>query len=121
MSDRSNDLEAEGIPTLEDNPPGMDDAYNQVEGMMPPRDEPVAVDEFGITPEEGRKQEPLAERVLREEPDIVQGDGDLVGRLVENDRGIVDVDMEETSVARETEDDDGLSAEEAAMHITDRP
>lgn len=120
MSDPS-DIEAEGIPPIDDAPPGLHDQYNQVEGMMPPRDEPVGAEEFGITPEEERQQEPLAERVLREEPDVVPGDGDTVGRLVEADHGVVDFDEEETSVARETEDDDALSAEEAAMHITDRP
>lgn len=120
MSDPS-DIEAEGIPPLDDAPPGLDDEYNQIEGMMPPREEPVGADEFGITPEEERQQEPLAERALREEPDVAAGDRDTVGRLIEADRGVVDVDEEETAVARETEDDDALSAEEAAMHITDRP
>lgn len=121
MSDPS-DLEAEGIPPIDDAPPGLHDEYNQIEGMMPPRDEPVGAREFGITPQEERQQEPLAQRVLREEPDVLPRMGDEpVGRLVEPDQGMVDYDVEEESVAFETADADGLTAEEAAMHITDRP
>lgn len=115
------DLEAEGIPAIEDQPPGLEDDYNQVEGMMPPRDHPVAAEDFGITPEEERMQEPLAERVLREEPDVMDGLDDSVGRLVEPDQGVAGLDDEATSIASDSADTDGLSAEEAAMHVTDTP
>ncbi|MDQ3757559.1 MAG: DUF5709 domain-containing protein [Actinomycetota bacterium] len=117
------DLEAEGIPAIDDAPPGLEDDYNQFEGMMPPGDEPVGVEEFGITAEEERMQEPLADRVLREEPDVPSGyEGDaLLGRLVEPDQGVAGRDRERDSVAGLVDDGDGLSAEEAAMHITDVP
>lgn len=115
------DLEAEGLPAIEDQPPGLEDDYNQVEGMMPPRDHPVGAEEFGITPEEERMQEPLAERVLREEPEFVPGDDGAVGRLVEPDQGVAGLDDEATSIAFDSADTDGLSAEEAAMHVTDTP
>jgi hypothetical protein len=46
---------------------------------------------------------------------------ELAGRLVEPDQGIAGRDKERDPVASETTDDDGLSAEEAAMHVTDRP
>lgn len=115
------DLEAEGLPAIEDQPPGLEDDYNQVEGMMPPRDYPVAAEDYGITGEEGRTQEPLAERVLREEPDVMDGLDDSVGRLVEPDQGVAGLDDEATSIASDSADTDGLSAEEAAMHVTDAP
>jgi hypothetical protein len=120
MSDPS-DLEAEGIPPIDDAPPGLEDQYNQIEGMMPPGDQPMGATEFGVTAEEERQQEPLAERVRREEPEVSVGTGDVLGRLVEPDQGMVDYDDEESSVASESDDADGLSAEEAAMHITDTP
>ena len=115
------DLEAEGLPAIEDQPPGLEDDYNQVEGMMPPRDYPVAAEDFGITAEEERMQEPLAERVLREEPDVMDGLDDSVGRLIEPDQGVAGLDDEATSIASDSADTDGLSAEEAAMHVTDTP
>ena len=115
------DLEAEGLPAIEDQPPGLEDDYNQVEGMMPPRDHPVAAEDFGVTAEEERMQEPLAERVLREEPDIMDGLDDSVGRLVEPDQGVAGLDDEATSIASDSADTDGMSAEEAAMHVTDTP
>lgn len=116
------DLESEGIPDIETPPPGLEDDYNQIEGMIPPGDEPLGVEEFGITPEEERMQEPLADRVLREEPDVLPRGGDeLLGRLIEPDQGVAGLDRERDPVAGLTDDDDGLSAEEAAMHITDLP
>ena len=105
------DLESEGIPAL-------DDAANADEGIMSPRDYPVAVDEYGVTAAEQRTPESLEARIAREEPDVVVGDEDRVGRLVAPDAG-GGPDEEPTEVARETEDDLGESAEEAAMHVTD--
>lgn len=123
MSINDDDLEAQGIPAIEDPPPGLEDDYNQVEGMMAPRDHAVGATEFGITPQEERLQEPLAERVLREEPDIMTGDleYDSVGRLVAPDQGVAGLDDERDAIAAVTGDDDGMSAEEAAMHVTDLP
>ncbi len=123
MHDDDLDLEAEGIPAIEDPPPGLEDGYNQYEGMMPPRDYPVGAEEFGITAEEERLQEPLAERVLREEPDVMVDDvdDDSVGRLVEPDQGVAGLDHERDAIASVAGDSDGLTAEEAAMHITDLP
>jgi hypothetical protein len=117
------DLEAEGIPPIEEQPPGIE-GQNEVEGMIPPGDRPKAVEDWGTTSREERLDEPLAERVLREQPERESGGagaGQPVGRLVQPDGGMVDLDREPTEVAMETEDDGGLSAEEAAMHITDSP
>lgn len=122
MSNDDLDLEAEGIPNIEDAPPGLEDDYNQYEGMMPPRDHPVGAEEFGVTSEEERLQEPLADRVLREEPEVTADTGDdPIGRLVEPDQGVAGLDSERDAIASESYDSDALSAEEAAMHITDLP
>ena len=117
-------MDAEGIPDLET-------PVNQDEGLIPPRDHPQAVDEFGTTAAEERATEPLADRVLREEPDFDEGavaqaaDDAIGGQLV--DAGSSDVegfDDEKDAVASVVgsgDDDVALSAEEAAMHITDSP
>jgi hypothetical protein len=118
------DMDAEGIPDLET-------PINQDEGLIPPRDHPQGVEEFGITAAEERGDEPLADRVLREEPDFDEGDvaraadDAIEGQLV--DAGSADVeglDDEKDVVATEVSGDDeriAPSAEEAAMHITDSP
>lgn len=60
--DNPADLDSEGIPVLEE-------PVNEDEGMMPPRDYPVAADDYGVTAADQEVDEPLAQRVLREEPD----------------------------------------------------
>jgi hypothetical protein len=123
-SDQSREMDAEGIPDLE--PP-----INQDEGMIPPRDYPQGATEFGVTAAEERAYESVADRTLREEPDfeessVAQAADDAIGiggRLLEPGSEDVDVlDEEKDSVATlVTEDEGALSAEEAAMHITDSP
>ena len=116
-------MDAEGIPDLET-------PVNQDEGLIPPRDHPQAVEEFGITAAEERADEPLADRVLREEPDFDEGaigqaaDDAIRGQLT--DAGSADVEVfddEKDAVASVVggDEDVALSAEEAAMHITDSP
>jgi hypothetical protein len=110
------DMEAEGLPDTEDQPPGID-IENAVEGMIPPRDHPVGADQWGTTAAEEARGEPLADRVRREQPDVARADQRPVGRLVAPDAG-TGRDDEGTEVAEEERDDTlGLSAEEAAMHI----
>lgn len=122
--DQGDAMDAEGIPDIE--PP-----INQDEGQIPPRDYPQAVDEFGTTAVEERLEEPLSLRVLREEPepDIDEilaadlDDDDLVGgRLIAPGGEDVDaVDTEKDEVAMLVPDEGAMTAEEAAMHITDAP
>ena len=121
MSDYA-DFEANGTLPTEDNPPGIS-GDNDFEGEIPPGDEAKGAEEWGITAREERLDEPMADRVRREEPDRPGGGADdvPVGRLVQPDSGMVDADREATEVAMETTDDGALSAEEAAMHITDSP
>lgn len=64
------DWDAEGIPDLEEQPPGID-AETAEEGSFPPRDHPLAVDDWGTTAREEQLGESLAQRAAREEPDIV--------------------------------------------------
>jgi hypothetical protein len=64
------DWDAEGATPVEDLPPGID-AESAVEGAFPPRDQPLGSEEWGTTAREQLVGEPLAERVKREEPDIV--------------------------------------------------
>ena len=117
------DMDAEGIPDLET-------PINEDEGLIPPRDYPQGVEEYGITAAEQRVDEPLADRVLREEPDFDEStvaqaaDEAIGGRLLEAGSEDVDaIDDEKDSVATLVGDDgeSALSAEESAMHITDSP
>ena len=127
--DNSAHLDSEGIPDLET-------PVNQDEGIIPPGDRPIAADEFGVTAREELADEPLAERVTREEPDVSLDDIDLrdaertydeieggTGRIVEPGSEDVDqIDDEKDAIGRLVGNDEGaLSAEEAALHITDNP
>ena len=121
-NEHARELDEEGIPDLET-------PINEDEGMIPPRDHPQGVEEFGITAAEERMDEPIADRVLREEPDfdestVAQAADDAIGgRLLEPGSEDVDVlDEEKDSIATlVTDGEEGLTAEEAAMHITDSP
>lgn len=128
-------MEAEGVPD-----PGFaaenEDITGQGGGTMPPpRDTPVAADDFGTTEDELRTGEGLDGRLSREEPDVLasagspadetptadtpfaEGSGQGIGRLVDPDEG-VRTDTEKDLVADDVGTDlGGYSAEEAAMHL----
>jgi hypothetical protein len=109
-------LEAEGVPDLLDTV-----TSDQAEGIMPPRDYPQGALEHGTTAAEERRGETLAQRVAREEPDVLRAElDDEAGRLVEPDAGGAP-DNEAAAVAELSGDGDALSAEESAMHITEEP
>jgi hypothetical protein len=113
------DLEAEGLPAVEDPPAGVEDV---LEGIVAPRERPVAAGGRGVTAAEQRVEEPLADRALRETPDAEPGAEDPTARLVQPDQGVADLDVEPTEVAEEaTGDSAALAAEEAAVHPTDSP
>lgn len=91
----------------------------------PPRDAPLAVDEFGTTAAEMHDGEPLDGRIAREEPDVLsladvnadESSGQGVGRIVESDEG-AGSDTEAEMVAADVGTDLGdYSPEEAAMHV----
>src|SRR4051794_3515712 len=122
-SDDDNGLEAEGVPDLFESPPGQD-IDTDSEGMMAPGDAPNAAVDYGTTSREERTDEPLSQRVRREEPEV--GVGDLAAgdeepeapRLVAEDTDIDLQDLEDDAVAAESDDGSALTAEEAAMHVT---
>jgi hypothetical protein len=106
-----NELESEGIPDL-------DDAVNEDEGMIPPRDHPQAVEDHGVTVDEQRRGPLLEDWVRREERERAGAGArpDEAGRIVEPDEGAAS-DAEPEAIAVETDAAD-LSAEEAAMRVT---
>jgi hypothetical protein len=108
--DTNDDLEEEGIPEVEELPPGMEDTGGDYESLAAPRDRPIAALDYGITEEEQRRGEPLHVRHRRELPDRVKADPEVVPRVVEDE-----ADGDE--FADLTDDDSALSAEEAAMHF----
>lgn len=127
--DNSQHLDREGIPDLET-------PINQDEGLVAPGDQPIAADEFGVTAREDRAEEPLADRVTREVPDVSPADIDLRdaersyteieaggGRLLDpGDEDVDLVDDEKDAIGSLLGEDEGaLSAEEAALHVTDNP
>jgi hypothetical protein len=66
-----------------------------------PPDEPMAVDDYGTTPQEQRVPEPIDERVEREQPETeTAGEPDRVGQLVDPDEGDLR-DTERDAVADE--------------------
>src|SRR4051812_6105105 len=114
-------MEEEGVPETD-----------QTYAFEPPRDAPIAADEFGTTATEMHDGEPLDGRIAREEPDVIdlvgaeadesdtshgEGAGQGVGRLVESDEG-ARTDSEAEMVAADVGTDlGGYSAEESAMHL----
>ena len=131
------EFEAEGIPEPGDarTPEDLAGDPGSAYGMEPPHDVPVAADEFGTTAEEMHDGEALAQRLDREEPDVLaavdlpadesptadtpfaEGAGQGVGRLVEPDEG-ARTDSEPDLVASDQGTDlGGYTAEESAMHL----
>lgn len=110
-------MDAEGLPEVEDRPPGIDVELEQ-EGMMPPRDHPLAVGDdpaYPTTGAEERAVESVADRAARENPDF--GADELgVGGSVQGSHAVeVDDSREETPVP--VDPGSALSAEEAAVHV----
>ncbi len=126
MSDHQPDqsLDAEGIPEIYDAPPGRDIETNE-EALMAPRDYPIAAGEdpaYAVTAAEDRRQETVAERAAREQPDLTAGLDEaapLGGHLMAPDLAVDGPDLTSEEVALLSEDDaGGLTAEEAAVHVT---
>ena len=97
-------LEAEGIPALEGPLPEKAATGDPQEGVAPPADHPASLD-WGTTAEEQRLGEPLDRQLARELPDVFD-DHDAVGREL---------------FGQPDGTQDGLSAEEAAMHVELEP
>ncbi|HSL56469.1 MAG TPA: hypothetical protein VK866_01375 [Acidimicrobiales bacterium] len=125
----------------QDRSEALDD--DKLAGEYPP-DRPLGAESYGTTPGEERVDEPLADRVAREEPEDAPPSDRPVAPLVGDD--VLD-DREEQMIAAEarpgsgpgaiepndpaagdptrrdvaTEHEAGLSAEEAAVHETEPP
>jgi hypothetical protein len=118
--DRS--LDQEGIPDLEGPLPEKVKTGDPQEGTPPPTDHPASLD-YGVTAEEQMYPEPLDVRLARELPDFGArriADDEPVELVVPGDEDVDDVDDEKDVVGRGIDPgDDGLSAEEAAVHVED--
>jgi hypothetical protein len=131
--DNAADLDREGIPSL-DEPPTDD------EGTIPPGDQPRGASQWGTTANEERQRESIAVRLAQEEPELTEDDIDLrfaddepvmaglaAGQLLQP--GDEDVDVADDDPAMVAAAGAGgtrgggiaLSAEEEAVHFTDRP
>src|SRR3954466_8007225 len=116
-------MEEEGVPETD-----------QTYAFEPPRDAPIASDDFGTTAAEMHDGEPLDGRIAREEPDVIdlvnvdadesagsdtsdERAGQGVGRLVESDEGARTASEAERVASDVGTDLGGYSAEESAMHL----
>ena len=126
--------EAEGIPDTGELD-GTQEAAGVGDGLEPPHDTALAVDDFGTTAEEMHDGESLDGRVAREQPEVLdradvaadesagadtpfsQGSGQGIGRLVEPDEGARTDETAEMVATDAGTDLGGYSAEESAMHL----
>lgn len=103
-SNPQNSAEAEGIPELEESPPGRDVELDE-EALFVPRDRAVAAEGahgYNVTAAEERIPEGVAERAAREEPDVgseLGVGGGVAGRERLDDDDVVESD-EFSSVGR---------------------
>lgn len=112
------ELEQEGIPDMDDPYPGEAATGARWDEPVAPGDEPVGVNDFGVTAAEELSDEPLAVRVQREVPDVLGlEDDDPVARLVDPDEGGITDDEGDVLASEALGDAGALSAEEAAMHL----
>jgi hypothetical protein len=112
--------EEEGIPDTAGPAPGKPETGDPQEGLVPPRDEPTAVEDTGTTAEEQREGEPLDERLAEEQPEREPDDRRDAGGLIEDDAGLVDREKDEVAVEAER-DTEGRSAEERAVRVEEEP
>lgn len=120
MPDEPHD-EQERAESLDDDNLGGDDLVEA--GKFPP-DKLSALTQIGPLIDERLAGEPVSERAMREQPEYGAGDEDVdqLGRLVaapddDPTDGVGESDM----LADDSDDRAGLSAEEAAIHLTESP
>ncbi len=121
MADAS--LEDEGIPEPDEQPPGLSRSGGAAEGFVAPRDHARVVEDLRTTAAGELSDEPLGQRVRREEPDFGERrrPGDLgEGRVVQPDAG-GEYDDTPEEVAELMDDAYGMTAEEAAVHVVEDP
>lgn len=109
--------EDEGIPDIGRPHPAKRPTGDPQEGIVVPRDEPRAADDWGTTAAEQREEEPLGERLEEERPEVEPGERDAAGRLL--DEG--PPDAEKDLVGEAADEEEGLSAEETAVRVDESP
>jgi hypothetical protein len=120
------DTGAEGRPAVEDQPPGIGPDTAE-EGSFPPGDGPGPSRDYAITADEQAHSESVRQRAWREQPDDLPPPGDPdtapVLRLVGSDTDVPVYDDGGADggelLGEATDDDADLSAEEAAVHVTE--
>jgi hypothetical protein len=124
IPDPESPLEAEGIPDLSDALDSKRITGDAQEELQPPRDYPIAVEDYGTTAAEQRAGEPLELRVERELPDVTTASTDQpypedddrpVGRLVADREGGTNKEQDSEAYSVGTDGGD-YSPEERAMH-----
>ena len=120
------DTEAEGQPALEDQPPGIGPDTAE-EGAFPPGDGSGPSLDHGVTGEEQARPESVRRRTGREQPEgldpLDDPDTAPIVRLVGTGSDEPVYQAGEAGGGQLTggwrDDDVGLSAEKAAVHVTD--
>jgi hypothetical protein len=118
--DPYSELEEEGIPDLEDSYPEREWAEDPQRPPVPPRDKPLALDEYGTTPEEMRRGEPLDLRLKRELPDPALDQRGRVDAGTDPIERTFDPALEHESprpAGRLVEDDQDVRAKDAAEEV----
>jgi hypothetical protein len=112
MASHSEELDAEGIPDLDDSLPEKEITGDAQEGLIPPSDHKLAPDDIYA-------RDTLDQRLREEVPDRISEQDEEAPRLMDSSSD----DFEDRSAAEtETGDEGGaLSAEESAIHVTDEP
>jgi hypothetical protein len=119
------DTEAQGQPAVEDQPPGIGPDTAE-EGSLLPGDGPGPSLDYGVTADEQAHPESVRQRAWRERPEDLPPADDPqtrpVLRLVgsDTDEPVYDDGADDGELLGEaTDDGGGLSAEEAAVHVTE--
>lgn len=109
---RRPDPEAEGMPAVDEQPPGVEED-SAVEEEPLPADRALVSNDFTTTATGQRIPEPAWRRARREQPEEFEEQDRPAGRLVAPEEAGDDGEQ----LAEEAEDDvGGLTAEEAAVH-----
>jgi hypothetical protein len=115
------DIVEAGIPATTEMPPGVPAGW-EAEEEPAPLDVPQGVETWGTTADEEQAGEPLALRVLREQPDAEQAPTDSGVRLLEPGASDGLFDDEPDAVGEvDATTDDTLAPEESAMRLEDEP
>ncbi|MFD8809434.1 DUF5709 domain-containing protein [Streptomyces sp. NPDC059597] len=135
-----NDVREEDAARLDDLEDAVEEpSYDELldEGYSPP-EKPLGVTKYGTTAAEQRAGESLDQRLVQEEPDVREPEGDGVGDLPGGDGELIDPEAGEARAGRLMAPDEGAhpdtekdevaydmgidggaaSAEEAAAHVT---